>query len=257
MVPPQKLSDEYFDGWYAGQGATPVVSEVKNRHLGLPPHLKAGIVAVEAIGEIAAELRLNPGDRLLDLACGLGGVGLEVARRTGARLTGVDFSAEAVRQASEQAERLGYRDAEFQAGDLTASGLPSACADAVMCTDSIMFPEQPQDAFAEVRRLVRSGGRVALTGWEAVGKSDERVSAKRRQSDFGASLRRAGFTDVEVRDRPAWRERERAMWEEAASLDPGGDPALRSFHGEGVRVLEEFALVRRVLATATAPCSRP
>jgi SAM-dependent methyltransferase len=138
-MPPQKRSDTYFDGWYADQEAAPLVSEIKNRHLGLPPHLKAGIVAVEAIEEIAAELRLSPGDRLLDLACGRGGVGLEVARRTGARLTGVDFSAEAVRQASEQAGRLGYRDAEFQVGDLTASGLPSACADAVMCTDSIMF----------------------------------------------------------------------------------------------------------------------
>ena len=43
------------------------------------------------------------------------------------------------------------------------------------------------------------------------------------------------------------------MWEEAAAFDPGSDPALRSFHDEGVRVLETFDLVRRVIATATAP----
>jgi len=42
------------------------------------------------------------------------------------------------------------------------------------------------------------------------------------------------------------------MWEEAAGLDPGTDPSLQSFHGEGVRVLEAFALVRRVLAIAIA-----
>jgi hypothetical protein len=42
------------------------------------------------------------------------------------------------------------------------------------------------------------------------------------------------------------------MWEEAAALDPGADAALRSFHDEGVRVLEFDRLSRRVMASATA-----
>lgn len=40
------------------------------------------------------------------------------------------------------------------------------------------------------------------------------------------------------------------MWEEAV---PGDDPALRSFHEESVRSLRTSGLLRRVLATATAP----
>jgi len=43
------------------------------------------------------------------------------------------------------------------------------------------------------------------------------------------------------------------MWEEAASLDPGDDAGLRSFHDEGTRSLVTFELLRRVMATATAP----
>ncbi len=43
------------------------------------------------------------------------------------------------------------------------------------------------------------------------------------------------------------------MWEEAAALDPGDDPALQSFADEGRRVLDGFDRVRRVFATATAP----
>ena len=43
------------------------------------------------------------------------------------------------------------------------------------------------------------------------------------------------------------------MWEEAAALEPGDDAHLRSLRDEGVRVLAQFDLVRRVLATATAP----
>jgi hypothetical protein len=58
-------------------------------------------------------------------------------------------------------------------------------------------------------------------------------------------------------DRPDWRESERAMWEEAAALDPAGDPALQSLHDEGVRVLASFELIRRVIATATAPRPKP
>lgn len=251
-MPPQKRSGSYFDGWYADQKVSTVVSEIKNRHMGLPTHLSAGIVAIEAIEEIAVELALSPGGLLADLACGQGGVGLEITARAGARLIGVDFSAEAVGQARDQARRLGRDDAEFRVGDLTASGLASGRADAVLCTDAVYFPDRPENAFAEIRRVVRTGGRVALTGWEATDRHDERVGSKRRQADYGAALKAAGFTDIEVRERPVWRARERSLWEEAAALDPGDDPALRSFHAEGLSALDTFPLSRRVLATATA-----
>jgi SAM-dependent methyltransferase len=252
-MPTQKRSDKYFDGWYANQAVSPLVAAVMNRHMDLPPDLLAGVVAAEAIPEITAELRLRPGDLLADLACGRGAYGLLVAASAGARLLGVDFSSEAIRQAREQAARLANREAEFVVGDLVATGLPAESADAVLCTDAIQFPDEPIDAFKEVRRIVRSGGRVVLTGWEALDRDDERLTAKRRQADFAGSLKAVGFTEIEVRDRPAWRARERAMWEEAVALDPGDDPAIRSFHDEGVSVLPTFDLIRRVMATATAP----
>jgi hypothetical protein len=43
------------------------------------------------------------------------------------------------------------------------------------------------------------------------------------------------------------------MWQGAAALDPGNDPALQSFHDEGMRSLEILDLTRRVIVTATAP----
>src|ERR1700756_5365621 len=129
-MPPQKRSSDYFDGWYADKRAAPAVGEIMTRHRGMPPALRAGAVPAEAIPEIAAGLRLGRADVLVDLACGRGAYGLEIAARTGARLIGVDCSAEAVRQARGQARRLGSRDAEFRVGDLIASGLPPASADA-------------------------------------------------------------------------------------------------------------------------------
>jgi len=83
-------SAEYFDGWYADMVATPVKDEIEQRHLGLPPHLlSTSLLGWDGIAEVVDALRLSPGDTLLDLACGRGGYGLEIAGRTGARLVGV------------------------------------------------------------------------------------------------------------------------------------------------------------------------
>lgn len=256
-VTPKPLSAEYFDGWYADKAASSPVREVMNRHLGFPPEFLAGIVPAEAIPELTAGLRLRPGGMLADLACGRGGYGLLIAKATGARLTGVDFSAQAIAQAEQQAARLGVGDAKFQVGDLTASGLPSESADAVLCTDSIQFPDEPPVAYREIRRVLRPGGRVVLTCWEVVDREDDQLSARLRAVDLAAGLAAAGFTEIEVRERPAWRERERAVWEEAVALDPGDDPALHSFRDEGTRSLGHIDLIRRVLAVATRPLPPP
>lgn len=244
---------EYFDGWYADMTTSPVKDEIQQRHLGLPPRLlSTSLLGWAGIAEAVAALRLSAAGTLVDLACGRGGYGLEVAARTGARLIGIDFSAEAVRQASQQARRLGAT-AEFRVGDLAATGLADGSATAVLCVDAIQFAPQPGAAYREIRRILAPGGRVVLTNWEPREPGDERLPARLRHVDLRAGLAGAGFGDIEVRERPGWRDHERAMWEEAAALDPGDDPALRSFHEEGVRSLPILDLTRRVMASATAP----
>src|SRR3984957_6643869 len=231
---PKPLSAEHFDDWYANQAARPVVAENMNRHMGVPPDTRAGVVLAEAIPELAEELRLRPGSTLLDVACGRGAYGLLVAKQAGTLLIGVDFSAQALAEAREQAARLGVSNASFRVGELTATGLPDASVEAVLCTDAIQFPDEPAVAYEEIRRVLRPGGRVALTCWEPVDRTDERLSPRLRRANLGDGLRQAGFTDVEVRERPSWLASERTMWEEAVALDPGDDPALRSLYDEGV-----------------------
>ena len=250
---PKPRSAEYFDGWYANQTAAPTVADIMNRHMGFPPGTRAGVVAADAVPELTDELRLGPGSTLLDLACGRGAYGLLIAKATGASLIGVDFSAQALTEAREQAGRMGVPTATFQVGELTATGLPDASVEGVLCTDAIQFPDQPAVAYDEIRRVLKPGGRVVLTCWEPVDRADERVGVRIRRADLAGGLRQAAFTDIEVRDRPAWLAAEHAMWEEAVALDPGDDPALRSLHDEGVRSLEWTGLLRRVLAFATSP----
>jgi len=249
---PEPLA-QYFDGWYADMARTPVKDEIEQRHLGLPPHLlSASLLGWAGIAEVTQALQLAAGGVLLDLACGRGGYGLEIAARTGARLVGIDFSAEALRQAGEQARRL-RRAAEFRVGNLTATGLDAGSAAAVLCIDAIQFAEPPDAAFREIRRVLVPGGRAVLTCWEPRVPDDDRLAGRLRRVDLAAGLAAAGFARVEVTERPDWRAAERAMWAEAAALEPGTDPALRSFHDEGVRSLATFGLLRRVMASATAP----
>ena len=252
-MPPKPRSAEYFDGWYADQAARPTVAEIMNRHMGFPPGTRAGVVVAEAIPELAEGLRLRRGSALLDLACGRGAYGLLVAKRAGTSLIGVDFSTQALTEAREQAVRMGVSKASFRTGELTATGLPDASVDAVLCTDAIQFPDEPAVAYEEIRRVLKPGGRVVLTCWEPFDRADERLSPRIRRANLADGLRQAGFTDIEVRDRPSWLAREHALWEEAAALDPGDDPALRSLHEEGMRSLQWATLLRRVLAVATNP----
>ncbi|MFI6762415.1 class I SAM-dependent methyltransferase [Micromonospora sp. NPDC050417] len=244
----------YFDQWYADMTASPVRDAIWARALGLPPHLRStSTLTWQGIGELTGELRLPPDGLLLDLACGRGGYGIEVARRTGARLVGVDFSAVAVEEAAAAGARLlPAGRAEFRVGALVAAGLPDGVADGLMCVDAVQFAEPPLAALREFRRLLAPGGRLAVTGWEVVDPSDERIPPRLHHVDLRRDLPEAGFVEVEVRDMREWRQAEREMWEEVVAV-VGSDQAMRSLQAEGRRSLEMFDSIRRVFVTATAP----
>ena len=161
-----------------------------------------------------------------------------------------------MRQAREQAQRLG-RTVEFRIGDLGATGLDPGSAAAALCVDAIQFAPQQDAAYRELRRVLAPGGRAVLTCWEPAGSDDGQVPGRLRRVNLSAGLTAAGFSHVEVQERPGWRAAERAMWEETAALSPGDDPALQSFHDEGARSLDTFTLLRRVMGTATAPSPAP
>jgi SAM-dependent methyltransferase len=244
----------YFDQWYADMAVAPLRDAIVARAMGLPAEsASAGVLPWQGVDEVTAELRLPPDGLVLDVACGRGGYGIEVARRAGARLSGVDFSAVALAQARTLAEaRLPAGRFEFRVGTLVASGLPTGAAEALMCVDAVQFAEPPLAALREFRRLLAPGGRLALTCWEAADPGDRRVPSRVRAVNLRRDLPAAGFVEVAVRERPAWRQAERRLWEEAVAVD-SADPAVRSLRAEGRRSLDAFDSLRRVFATATAP----
>ncbi|MEV4058209.1 methyltransferase domain-containing protein [Amycolatopsis sp. NPDC049688] len=250
-------SAEEFDRWYADRTDSPVADALVRRVLGLPPGLQStSLLSGAGLDEVVAELGLRDGHVLLDLACGRGGYGLEIARRTRCRLAGLDFSPVAIEQARRRAQVLELADrADFRVGELTETGLRAASVDAVLVVDSLQFAESIPDALRECRRVLRAGGRIVVTCWEASDPSDERLSKRMRQVDLLSQLPLAGFVDVEVTDKPAWRVAEKALWEEALTIGAGDDLAMQSMQEEAQRVLATFDGLRRVLATAFTPSS--
>jgi SAM-dependent methyltransferase len=249
------LDADYFDDWYSALAGSDIIEAAKGRYLGLPPELlSTSLLSMTGLNEVSSALQLTPESQLLDLGCGRGGYGLWLARETGCGLTGIDFSSVAVGAAREQIAAFGLeRDrVSFDVGDLVATGLPDACVDAVMCIDAVQFASDQVACATECRRVLRPGGRVVLTCWGAIDSQDPAVPERLREIDLDRALHAAGFAEVHVEDKPDWLEIERSYWTHAVTHDPGDDPALQSWVGEGHRSLGWIDRLRRVLAVGVA-----
>lgn len=115
--------------------------------------------------EIAALLRLGPGARVLDVACGAGGPSLALVEQTGCHLVGIDIVPEGISSATAEAVRRGLADrARFVVLDGNEP-LPfeDGTFDAIACIDSIgHFPDR-HSAFRDWARLLKAGGRLVFT----------------------------------------------------------------------------------------------
>jgi SAM-dependent methyltransferase len=114
-----------------------------------------------------AQIGLRPGYRVLDACCGTGASALPAAHVVGAagQVLGFDLAEPALVLAREKAEAQGLTNVEFRAVDVEHTGLPSESFDAVVCVFGVFFVPDMATAVAEMWRLVRPGGVLAITVW--------------------------------------------------------------------------------------------
>jgi SAM-dependent methyltransferase len=114
--------------------------------------------------ELAA---LRPGERVLELACGPAGLGLAAAARVAPDGLVVlsDVVPEMTAIAAARAAELGVRNVSTRELDLERIDEPDGTYDAVLCREGLMFALDPGKAVAEIGRVLRPGGRVALAVW--------------------------------------------------------------------------------------------
>lgn len=126
------------------------------------------------LGAVALDwLAARPGERVVDLGCGVGGTTAELAAAVGATdaapgpggaAVGLDVAAAMVRAAQERFPASRHPGLRFEVADLDAiDELPGAPYDAAYSRATLMLLADPVAALAAVRRSLRPGGRFAAT----------------------------------------------------------------------------------------------
>ena len=215
-------------------------------------------VTLPQLRRMAAELRLGPGATLVDLGCGRGGPALWVARETGARLVGVDFSPVAVEQAKSRATELGLAgEAQFVTGTFADTGLEANVADGAMSEDALQYVPDKRAAVAEAARILRPGARLVFTAFELdPGRTAGLpVFGVDPVEDYRPLLTDGGFVVEAYEEVPGWPEPMTTTYSALLSASGAltqemGQPAAAALFTELSMTLQQQPYRRRVLAVA-------
>lgn len=123
---------------------------------------------IEKVAEqFVDRLDLQPGMKVLDVACGSGNLAI-VAAQKGADVTGLDLADNLVEAAKKRADALGL-DIKFEQGDAEALPYDDDTFDVVMTMYGAMFAPRPEMVAKELVRVCKKGGRIAMANWTPAG----------------------------------------------------------------------------------------
>ena len=112
-------------------------------------------------------LGLTPGERVLDVCCGSGASAIPAAENVGqtGSVIGVDLAENLLALARSKAKDWGLTNIEFRSGDLTQLPFDDESFDVVVCVFGIFFVPDMEVGLRELKRVLRSGGKLAITTW--------------------------------------------------------------------------------------------
>ncbi|MYS32873.1 methyltransferase family protein [Streptomyces sp. KhCrAH-43] len=195
----------HYDAFYRSRARTGLVADLYAAAMGEDYPVEVGASSScdwHLLGLLTTRLRLRPGRRLVDAACGTGGIGLWLARALNIRLDGFDLSPEAVTRAAARRDQfLGARagHAVFRTAELENTGLPTAHAQGIVCVDALSRATDRGAALAELARVLESGGRLVVT----------RALRRGAKPPWHHQVEAAGLVQEHLDERPD----EPAMWE--------------------------------------------
>jgi arsenite methyltransferase len=174
----------------------------------------SGAVAASlGCGVPTAVADLHEGETVLDLGAGAGADVLISARRVGCtgRAIGLDMTDEMLDLARANAAAAGVENAEFVKGYLEEIPLPDATVDAIISNCVINLAADKTRVLREAARVLRPGGRFAVSDVIADSDMDDATRADMQQwtgciagaltrSEYEVALIAAGLTDIEIRE---------------------------------------------------------
>lgn len=124
-------------------------------------HCQEGQTDMEAFNDLLGYLDLKSGDRVLDLGCGAGGLSEYAADQTGAKVTGIDYSASAIETAKRRT--VGKRDRlAFLQADMNGLTLSPQSFHAAFSLDTIYWVADIRQALASFIQLIKPGGHLGI-----------------------------------------------------------------------------------------------
>lgn len=251
LSPVERQMGMVFDALHTARAGTTIVRDLYAAAMGdvYPGEVDASSSCDwPLLGTMVANLRLQPGARLVDVGCGTGGAGLWLARALSVSVVGIDVSAVAVKLAAARVREFGLTPerADFRLGSLLSTGLPARYADGLICVDALGFEHDRRKALAEIRRVLKPGARAVVTS----GRSRVRPTLPPwREQAEGTGL---------ILDAEEERPHEPAMWQRVYRLWVEYEAELRAQLGDAQAdsMLAEArrrgpALAERVAVTVT------
>ena len=132
----------------------------------------------EASQALVSAVNVRPGERVLDVACGSGNAALAAAHRH-AEVVGLDYVPALIERARKRAEAEGAA-VDFRVGDAQALPFEDHAFDVVLSVFGVIFAPDQERAMAELLRVTRPGGRIALATWMPEGMGGETFRAMSR-----------------------------------------------------------------------------
>ena len=180
----------------------------------------------QLLQQLEQQLELEPDQVLVDLGCGVGGVGLWLTRKNAVQLIGIDRCDDAIAIAKTRAiEWELSSQASFVVGDFCNTGLASASADAVFSIDAFTAAEDIERALAEVRRILKPKGKFVFTAREpsANGRHFQTIG-----SDWDRGLEKYGFEDIGIINRTTVSELWKSLYSQWLKNESGLRGELRT-----------------------------
>lgn len=168
-------------------------------------------------GNPTALASLQPGEIVLDLGSGAGFDSFLAANKVGptGRVIGVDMTPEMLRKAKENAKKAGYTNVEFRRGEIENLPVEDASIDVVISNCVINLSPDKKKVFGETFRVLKSGGRVAVSDIVLLKDLPEKIqnsveayvsciSGAIHKDRYLQLLKEAGFIDIIVTDESSY-----------------------------------------------------